>query len=447
MKKYLFSLLFLSLLSFASHAITINFNGGQYKVLQYDVSPSSGLNKVYVAYDTSLINEMIISGLSGNVRISKYDNRGGAFAEDINFSYDGSNAIVDNPEGDRGYIIEDGSSIYYMWLVDYLPHKFNITSLIPSDTKDCNYTYLDAVGSGGAINFITINGRQEELSREIRLDYENLVWNESAEIYEKTQEIKILDHLSSIITVNPPLYCNSDFRITGDRFLEAWGIGLSLTSEMAVATGVDAHTSAVQTNINEEDASNVIRTETSGMGGSAPVEVEFKAYITDAVIHNEWQIASDESFEYDVIKIYDQNFDYTFNDEGNYYIRYVGSNSDGSCEVTGDTYTVSVGASELKIPNAFTPNGDGINDEWKVSYRSLLSFSCSIFDRYGTELFHFTDPTQGWDGKYKGKYVQPGVYFYVIEAVGADGKKYKKGGDINIIKAKKYSNTGSGYTE
>ena len=43
--------------------------------------------------------------------------------------------------------------------------------------------------------------------------------------------------------------------------------------------------------------------------------------------------------------------------------------------------------------------------------------------------------TKGWDGKYKGKYVKPGVYYYVIEAKGADGKEYKKKGDINILRS------------
>ena len=43
--------------------------------------------------------------------------------------------------------------------------------------------------------------------------------------------------------------------------------------------------------------------------------------------------------------------------------------------------------------------------------------------------------SKGWDGKYKGKYVKPGVYYYVIEAKGADGKEYKKKGDINILRS------------
>ncbi|MDE5795706.1 MAG: gliding motility-associated C-terminal domain-containing protein, partial [Muribaculaceae bacterium] len=96
--------------------------------------------------------------------------------------------------------------------------------------------------------------------------------------------------------------------------------------------------------------------------------------------------------------------------------------------------TVTIGDSELLCPNAFSPNDDGVNDIWKISYRSLLEFKCWIFDRTGKQLYHYTDPSGGWDGTYRGKKVKPGVYYYVIQAAGSDGKKYKKSGDINIIR-------------
>lgn len=107
---------------------------------------------------------------------------------------------------------------------------------------------------------------------------------------------------------------------------------------------------------------------------------------------------------------------------------------------------MQIGASELKCPNAFSPGAsEGVNDLWKVSYRSLTEFECWIFNRYGTQLFHFSDPEDGWDGKYRGKLVPPGVYFYVIEARGADGKQYRKAGDINILRYKTSgSSTGGG---
>jgi gliding motility-associated-like protein len=51
------------------------------------------------------------------------------------------------------------------------------------------------------------------------------------------------------------------------------------------------------------------------------------------------------------------------------------------------------------IPNAFTPNGDGINDVYRVATRSLVSFELSIYNRWGQLIFTTTDASQGWDGK------------------------------------------------
>ena len=153
-------------------------------------------------------------------------------------------------------------------------------------------------------------------------------------------------------------------------------------------------------------------------------------------------MSEDPEFENIDYRFTDRDLDYTFMNEGTFYVRFIGSNSDGSCEQYGDTYTVSIGSSELKCPNAFSPGAsEGVNDEWKVSYRSIIDFECWIFDRYGNEICHFTDPDQGWDGKRGGKLVKPGVYFYVVQATGADGKKYKKSGDINILRYKTYGNS------
>lgn len=433
-------------LSLTADAVVISFEGNTEKVIKVTPEKSTGLDQIYVAYDASQIKEMNISGLSGTPQISRYSNLGGGYAEEIKFSYSSSVATVENPEGNMGYIITDSAGSTYIWLVDYLPYKFELTSARASEYQGCDDTTLDISGEGKAIHYYTIDGRQAELSRDIQIKYFNLVWDESSETYSQNSFTKTLAHLTPNVSITPPLYCNSVFSITGDRFLKEWGRAVTIDSSLVYANGLSVHTTAVQTNADPDEGkdSNVIKTQIQGMGGSAPVDIEFRAYTTDAVIHNEWQIAKDEGFDYIDYRFNEQSLDYTFNDEGTYYIRYVGSNADGSCEIFGDTYTVGVGASELKIPNAFTPNGDGVNDEWKVAYRSLVNFHCTIFDRYGNELFRFSDPNKGWDGKYRGKYVSPGVYFYVIEATGADGKKYKKGGDINIIKSKKYTGNSSG---
>jgi gliding motility-associated-like protein len=71
---------------------------------------------------------------------------------------------------------------------------------------------------------------------------------------------------------------------------------------------------------------------------------------------------------------------------------------------------------ELIIPNAFSPNGDGINDLWKV--RGLETYPdavVSIFNRYGQPLFKQKSSSKGWDGKRNGQSLPIGTYYYMIE--------------------------------
>lgn len=433
--------------SFAS-AVEVSFSGSSKKIISEEPVRNTGLDALYVVYNTSELTAMTVSGVGSDVVISRYSNLGGGFAEEIPIRYENGNAIIDTPSGDMGYIVASGGQYFYFWVVNYSAHYLSLTGVSIPDGQECDNTRIDVTGNTGPIHYFSIDGRQCELSREIHIDYYNLQWDEATESFVQESESKIVDHIMGSVTITPPLFCSSAFEVSGDRFLEEWGIGSDVKSKAVQPNGIAVMTSAEQTNAIDDsdpdaDASNMINTDTQGLGGSAPADLSFMAYVTDAVIHNEWQIASDMEFEYIEYRFNEQNLDYTFNEEGTYYVRFIGSNSDGSCEAIGETYTVGIGSSDLRIPNAFTPNEDGVNDVWKVGYRSLLSFSCTIFDRYGNQIIHFTDPTQGWDGKYKGKYVKPGVYFYVIEATGADGKHYKKGGDINIIKSKRSTNASS----
>lgn len=433
-------------------AVGISFNGQSRDIMVLDAERSTGLDHIYVAYDASELTGMVVTGASGPLSIQKYSNLGGGYAQPVAVRQSSEGFVVDNPEGNMGYIITDGTTPTYIWLVDYATQRFSIDAVEAYPEQECNTTRLHVSGTGPAIHYYSIDGRQCELSRKIKSVYNTLVWDEELNDYRQTSETSVFAHLSDPLTISPAIFCNTHVTVSGDRFLEHWHVGASAVSPAIIANGVECHTEAEQTNVAEIDpegpGSNVIKTETEGLGGSAPADISFRAFTTDAVIHHEWQMASDADFEYITNRYNQQDLDYSFTEEGTYYVRYVGSNNDGSCETVGDTYTISIGASELRIPNAFSPNDDGVNDEWKVGYRSLLSFKCWIFDRYGNQLFHFEDPSLGWDGTYRGKKVRSGVYYYVIEAEGADGRKYKQGGDINIIDYKRAgSSTADGGTE
>ena len=101
--------------------------------------------------------------------------------------------------------------------------------------------------------------------------------------------------------------------------------------------------------------------------------------------------------------------------------------------------------SVLLMPNAFSPNGDGINDIYKPKegYQNIKEFHAYIYNRWGQKLFEWSNPATGWDGTYNGKPVKEGVYFCLVKAKGADGKTYQIKRDVNLLRGyttEQYSN-------
>ena len=86
------------------------------------------------------------------------------------------------------------------------------------------------------------------------------------------------------------------------------------------------------------------------------------------------------------------------------------------------------------IPTAFSPNGDGINDELFMRAQLLERFLIQIFDRYGNEVFRSFDPEFRWDGAYQGKLIQEGVYSYRFRAIDITGLLIEDQGTITVIK-------------
>lgn len=87
------------------------------------------------------------------------------------------------------------------------------------------------------------------------------------------------------------------------------------------------------------------------------------------------------------------------------------------CKSDIEPVTVSIDdCEEVTIPNVFTPNGDKINDIFKLEGKKIDCFNCKIFNRWGRLLYEWNDPTEGWDGtnQNNGKLVEDGVYYYVV---------------------------------
>ena len=89
---------------------------------------------------------------------------------------------------------------------------------------------------------------------------------------------------------------------------------------------------------------------------------------------------------------------------------------------------------EIYIPNAFSPNGDGQNDDFRVFIKetsTLNQFQLSIFDRWGNQVFFSSDPSTSWDGSFQSQLLQEGIYLwsisYVSNNVDSNGEIILKG--------------------
>lgn len=90
---------------------------------------------------------------------------------------------------------------------------------------------------------------------------------------------------------------------------------------------------------------------------------------------------------------------------------------------------------ELYIPNTFTPNGDGHNDVFRVRGPNFAIYYFAVYNRWGELMYETTDPSQGWDGNYKGKPSDPGVFGYYVKAKCGEGSEeiFKKG-NVTLIR-------------
>lgn len=429
------------LLPWFAHAANVTMEGAVSAPVEIVPAASTGLEKVIVVDGLAGV-KIVYAADASPVKWYRFSNLGGAYAEEISGVQRTDNIYTYSPASadDMGYLIEDGTRRYCFWVVNYANHAMTMNSASVSGAdSDCATTALTVDGSAPRITYYSINGQGIELSRDIEVAYQTLEFDYDSQIWRTQTAQRSFGYLLPTITVEAPL-CNTEFHIAGDRFLKDWGRELEVSTVSYDTPAVSAQTWAVQAQGDTID--NESKPDLGPLGGSAPCEVTFTAAPTDAVVFREWQMSKYEDFDVIDERFSEDEFTFVFTEQGTTYVRYTCGNADGDCMYTGETYAVAIGESKLEIPNAFSPaNQDGVNDVWKVSYTSLLDFECHIFNRWGLKMATLTHPSQGWDGRYNGKFVPSGVYFYVIKATGSDGVKYNKSGDINIINSRASNKT------
>ena len=195
---------------------------------------------------------------------------------------------------------------------------------------------------------------------------------------------------------------------------------------------------SVSPTANYLDKENQWQETTSIDDGEAPLEVIFRANPKDMGEHTpsyEWHFRK-QGEEKEFMVRYEEETTYRFIESGTFDIVLKTTLTDTGEELDSVTIIVAISESKLEFPNAFSPNGDGINDVYKAKegHRSIVEFHAYIFNRWGQKLFEWTDISKGWDGKYNGTPCKDGVYFVLVKARGADGKEYNIRRDINLIR-------------
>lgn len=360
--------------------------------------------------------------------------------------------------GEGGYYIRKGE-------VSYAP--FYVFSCRPANLKmtaevSCDNTTLHLSGDLTSFTYTRMDGSEGTYARACTVEYTALAWNGEA-----WADSLALDSMSLEKTIYlPPLYGATGVTLCYDNTIRA---RLDLPDACAQDTlppdsikAVNFQLTSLATAREDDKAGNNERnrptsqTLITGSEYSGPLEVAFYSNPTPAVEFFSWAIYKATER---IVTRSDQDIRYTFSEPGSY--RVVCAVNNPECKADSMETTVSISESYLAVPNVFTPNGDGINDEFRVGYRSLKEFHCWVYNRWGKLVYEWTDPAKGWDGNIGGRPAAEGAYFYVIRALGTDAPKdaqytmkavynkkkleadesligvYQMSGDINLLRGKR----------
>jgi gliding motility-associated-like protein len=327
---------------------------------------------------------------------------------------------------------------------------------------DCDATTLKVSGDAKPYKYVRMDGSMGTYARAYTLNYNALAWN--GEIWaDSAAQMEGNLKIGNIIL--PPLYGATQIRLCYDadiraKFeLDSACVETSLEADEVKAVNHQI-TSLVTTRGSENEKSNERNRPTSqelitSSEYSGPLEVAFYSNPTPAAMYYKWSIYKATEL---IVTRFDMDIRYVFSEPGSY--RVVCSVNNPTCASDSTEVTVAIAESYLAVPNVFTPNGDGKNDEFRVAYRSLREFHCWVYNRWGKLVFDWVDPAKGWDGTINGRPAAEGAYFYVIRALGTDAPKnasykmkatYKKkklnsdesvigvyqlSGDINLLRGK-----------
>ena len=329
------------------------------------------------------------------------------------------------PDEGGYYIVSEGSTSAPCYVYKY----YEPTDLSLTIVPDCNATTLMLTGDAKPFVYTRPDATTGTYARACTIEYNALAWNgeqwgDSAA--QMTATLRTGNYILPALYAGTTIHLCYDQEIRSKFGLDSACVEATLFVEDVMAVNFQL-TSLVTSRGTEGEKSNERNRPTSqdliqGSEYSGPLEVAFYSNPTPEVKYYRWAIYHGADL---IVTRSDKDIRYSFSEPGSY--RVVCAVNSPYCAADSMEVTVNISESYLAVPNVFTPNGDGQNDEFRVAYRSLREFHCWVYNRWGHLVFEWTDPAKGWDGTISGgRPAAEGAYFYVIRALGTDAAKNAK---------------------
>ncbi|MDR2684495.1 MAG: gliding motility-associated C-terminal domain-containing protein [Prevotellaceae bacterium] len=346
------------------------------------------------------------------------------------------------PYDASGYTLYiDNEPAYWIYVIDYslyslyYPITFNDLQVSENQTDICRELTLDAMIDAPDLVYYDKNNLRRTLTRLFSLNYIDYVFGEA---WADSLQNKQLAYPFSQITIDAPKQ-DVEF-VLCDNFAKELNIPYDSITLDYKAVSVESHPKGTVEKRPEKNENKREGNDNGMITGSAPLVVALESRAnTPTAAFFEWHIY-DITHPENYRRYSDENMRYTFKDEGEYIAKLIVSSAAGcqyidSVKIRAEEYT------EIKIPNAFSPNEDGVNDEFRIAYNSiyLSSYKCVIYNRWGRVVYTGTDPQRGWDGRVNGRMSATGTYYYFIEVKRAkpNAKTEKYSGTVNLFSGKK----------
>jgi gliding motility-associated-like protein len=251
------------------------------------------------------------------------------------------------------------------------------------------------------------------------------------------QALISIDSVEIFINANAQSYCTGDIAI-----LTAYGTNFSnlLWSNNSVGTNIQTGESGNYT---------VIATSAIGCTDTASYNLTFlnqlfiNASVSDSILNCNETIqlsvsGADKYLWEPSTGLNDATINNPLITELTNDIIYVVTGTTGNCTAIDSIKIGFENCGDIFIPNAFSPNGDGSNDEFRVQGNNIFDFNLKIYNRWGALIFETSQIEIGWDGKYNGKEVNSGVYVWVLNAKDKNGQiidfNHKNSGNLSLFR-------------